>query len=229
MSLLKTCNTGISKEAVADKSFQTLVGALVYDLASPTPMVREVAQKCLGVLSDTTGVPIATIIGPCKHLLLTPIFGKPLRALPFPMQIGNIDAITFCLGLPDTFLTFNEELNRLLLEALALVDADDESLANVHRLTEYRTSKQLIELRVVCIKLLSLALTKPDFSLGTLGEARIRILGVFFKALCNKSTEIINAAHHGLASSLQENAKLPKELLQNGLRPMLMNLSDHKN
>lgn len=228
LSLLKTCNTGISKEAVADKSFQTLVGALVYDLASPTPMVREVAQKCLGVLSDTTGVPIATIIGPCKHLLLTPIFGKPLRALPFPMQIGNIDAITFCLGLPDTFLTFNEELNRLLLEALALVDADDESLANVHRLTEYRTSKQLIELRVVCIKLLSLALTKPDFSLGTLGEARIRILGVFFKALCNKSTEIINAAHHGLASSLQENAKLPKELLQNGLRPMLMNLSDHK-
>ncbi|RCK57773.1 Transcription-associated protein 1 [Candida viswanathii] len=228
LDLLKTCNTNVSKEAVADKSFQTLVGALVYDLASPTPMVREVAQKCLGVLSETTGVPIATIIGPCKHLLLTPIFGKPLRALPFPMQIGNIDAITFCLGLPDTFLTFNEELNRLLLEALALVDAEDDSLANVHRLNEYRTSNQLIELRVVCIKLLSLALTKPDFSLGTLGEARIRILGVFFKALCNKSTEIINAAHHGLASSLQENAKLPKELLQNGLRPMLMNLSDHK-
>ncbi|KAL6454047.1 TRA1 Transcription-associated protein 1 [Candida maltosa Xu316] len=228
LDLLKTCNSGVTKETITDKSFQTLVGALVYDLASPTPMVREVAQKCLTVLSETTSVPIATIIGPCQHLLLTPIFGKPLRALPFPMQIGNIDAITFCLGLPETFLTFNEELNRLLLEALALVDAEDDSLANVHRLNEYRTSKQLIELRVVCIKLLSLALTKPEFELGTLGEARIRILGVFFKALCNKSTEIINAAHHGLASSLQENAKLPKELLQNGLRPMLMNLSDHK-
>ncbi|CAI5760679.1 unnamed protein product [Candida verbasci] len=228
LELLKNCNTEVTKDAVLEKPFQTFVGALVYDLASPTPMVREVAQNCLQVLSETTNVLIATIIGPCKHLLLTPIFGKPLRALPFPMQIGNIDAITFCLGLPDTFLTFNEELNRLLLEALALVDAEDESLANVHRLNEYRTSKQLIELRVVCIKLLSLALTKPDFSLGTLAEARIRILGVFFKALCNKSTEIINAAHQGLASSLQENSKLPKELLQNGLRPMLMNLSDHK-
>lgn len=228
LKILRDCNTDISKETILEKPFQTLVGALVYDLASANPLVREVSQASFKVLSETTSVPIATMMGPCKQLLLTPIFGKPLRALPFPMQIGNIDAITFCLNLDDTFLTFNEELNRLLLEALALVDAEDESLANVHRLYEHRTSKQLIELRVVCIKLLSLALTKPDFSLGSLAEARIRILGVFFKALCNKSTEIINAAHLGLKSSLQENAKLPKELLQNGLRPMLMNLSDHK-
>ncbi|KAK6203402.1 FAT domain-containing protein, partial [Scheffersomyces amazonensis] len=228
LKLLKECNSGLSKDEVLEKPFQTVVGALVYDLASSNPLVRQVSQASLKVLSETTGVPIAIIMGPCKHLLLTPIFGKPLRALPFPMQIGNIDAITFCLEIPDSFLTFNEELNRLLLEALALVDAEDESLANVHRLHEYRTSKQLIELRVVCIKLLSLALSKPDFSLSQLAEYRIRILGVFFKALCNKSTEIINSAHLGLQSSLQENAKLPKELLQNGLRPMLMNLSDHK-
>ncbi|CUM64287.1 uncharacterized protein PRCAT00001885001 [Priceomyces carsonii] len=228
LKLLHDCNVGLAKETILEKPFQTLVGALVYDLASASPIVREVAQESLKVLSDTTSVPISTIMGPCKHLLLTPIFGKPLRALPFSMQIGNIDAITFCLKLEDSFLTFNEELNRLLLEALALVDAEDESLANVHRLHEYRTSKQLIELRVVCIRLLSLALTKPDFSLGSLAEARIRILGVFFKALCNRSTEIISAAHLGLKASLQENAKLPKELLQNGLRPMLMNLSDHK-
>lgn len=228
LRILRECNEGVAKEAVLEKSFQTLIGALVYDLASANPLVREVSATALQVLADTTGVPIATIMDPCKQLLLTPIFGKPLRALPFPMQIGNIDAITFCLGLDNTFLTFNDELNRLLLEALALVDADDESLANVHRLHEYRTLKQLIELRVVCIKLLSLALTKPDFLLGLLAEARIRILGVFFKALCNKSTEIIHAAHLGLKLLLQENAKLPKELLQNGLRPMLMNLLDHR-
>lgn len=228
LKLLHECNVGLTKEVVLDKPFQSLIGALVYDLASANKYVREVSQASLKVLSETTNIPIAQIMEPCKLLLLTPIFGKPLRALPFPREIGNIDAITFCLDLPDTFLTFNEELNRLLLEALVLVDAEDESLANVHRLYEYRTAKQLVELRVVCIKLLSLALTKPDFTLGSLAEARIRILGVFFKALCNKSTEIINAAHLGLKSSLQENAKLPKELLQNGLRPMLMNLSDHK-
>lgn len=228
LNVLKLCNKDVSKETILEKPFQTLVGALSYDLASAVPIVREVSREALQVLSETTGVSVAVIMGPLKHLLLTPIFGKPLRALPFPMQIGNIDAITYCLGLEDTFLTFNDELNRLLFEALASVDAEDESLANVHRLYEYRTSKQLIELRVVCIQLLTLALTKPGFSLGTLSEARIRILGVFFKALCNKSTEIINAAHQGLKTSLDESAKLPKELLQNGLRPMLMNLSDHK-
>lgn len=228
LKVLSRCNDSLAKEATTEKPFQTVIGALVYDLASANPEVRATSQEAFRVLSKATGISIASIMGPCKQLLLTPIFGKPLRALPFPMQIGNIDAITFCLNLDDTFLTFNEELNRLLLEALALVDAEDESLANVHRLYEYRTSRQLIELRVVCIKFLSLALTKPDFSLGSLAEARIRILGVFFKALCNKSTEIINAAHFGLKASLKENAKLPKELLQNGLRPMLMNLSDHK-
>lgn len=230
LKVLHDCNVGVSKETLLEKPFQTITGALVYDLASANPHVRELSKKSLEVLSETTGVPVVTIIGPCKLLLLTPIFAKPLRALPFPMQIGNIDAITYCLGLDDTFLTFNQELNRLLFEALVLVDADDESLANVHRLYEHRTSKQLIELRVVCIKLLSLALTRPDYNLSSnsSGELRIKILGVFFKALCNKSTEIIHAAYLGLKSSLQGNAKLPKDLLQNGLRPMLMNLSDHK-
>lgn len=225
---LRECNRGLDEAAVTAKPFQTIVGALVYDLALANPAVRRVAQHGLEAIAATTGVAMTTFIAPCKQLLLTPIFGKPLRALPFPMQIGNIDAITFCLQLPDTFVTFGDELNRLLLEALALVDAEDELLANVHRLYEHRTAQQLIELRVVCIRLLLLALTRPDFTLGLLPEARIRILGVFFKALCNKLTEIINAAHQGLKLLLQENAKLPKELLQKGLRPMLMNLLDHK-
>lgn len=228
LKVLHECNKSLLELAVLDKPFQTIVGALVYDLALSNERVRRVAQQGLREIQDATGVEMAKFIEPCKHVLMTPIFRKPLRALPFPMQIGNIDAITFCLELPNTFLQFGDELNRLLLEALALVDAEDELLANVHRLYEYRTAHQLIELRVVCIRLLLLALTKPDFTLGSLPEARIRILGVFFKALCNKSTEIINAAHKGLKALLQENARLPKELLQKGLRPMLMNLSDHK-
>ena len=228
LDVLRTCNAGVSADLVGEKPFQTLVGALSYDLASAVPMVREVSRRALETLAEAAGVDVAALMHLSKHLLLTPIFGKPLRALPFPMQIGNIDAIAYCLALDDTFLAFNDELNRLLLEALASVDAEDESLANVHRLHEYRTSKQLIELRVLCIKLLTLAMSKPGFALGSLAEARIRILGVFFKALCNKAPEIIHAAHQGLKASLDESAKLPKELLQNGLRPMLMNLLDHK-
>ncbi|KAG7751109.1 hypothetical protein KL911_003556 [Ogataea haglerorum] len=227
LKLLNDCNREVSKEAVFQQPFQSVVSQIVFDLSNSNPNVRETAQEALETLSHVTQVPVATMISPSKGILLAPIFGKPLRALPFHMQIGNIDAITFCLGLEDTFLEFNDELNRLLSEALALVDAEDESLISAHRISEHRTSEQLVKLRVVCIKLLSLALTKPAFSNGN-PQIRIRILGVFFKTLCAKSSQIINAAHAGLKQVLSQNSKLPKELLQSGLRPMLMNLSDHK-
>lgn len=228
LKILKGCNREVSQSEAFKSPFQIVVSSLVADLANANEVVRETAQEALKTLSDTTRLPIADLMKSSKELLLAPIFGKPLRALPFPMQIGNIDAITFCLSLNNTFLTFNEELRRLLSEALALVDADDESLINASRIYEHRTSEQLVKLRVVCIELLSLALTKSEFAEYQQGAIRIRVLAVFFKTLCAKSTEIINASHKGLAAVLSQNAKLPKELLQNGLRPMLMNLSDHK-
>ncbi|CDK24856.1 unnamed protein product [Kuraishia capsulata CBS 1993] len=227
IKILRDCNKELSKAEVFQNSFQGIVSSLVFDLSNANEVVRQTSQLCLQTLSDVTQVPVATMIGPCKSILLAPIFAKPLRALPFQNQIGNIDAITFCLGLDDTFLDFSNELTRLLSEAHALVDAEDESLISAHRIYEHKTSQQLIKLRVVCIKLLSLALIKPDFSKSG-PQIRIRVLSVFFKALCSKSTEIINAAYDGLKAVLAQNNKLPKDLLQNGLRPMLMNLSDHK-
>ena len=224
LKILRTCNQEISKEQVFQQAFQSTVSQIVFDLSNSNLKVRETAKEAIQILSEITSVPISTMIAPSKGILLAPIFGKPLRALPFHMQIGNIDAITFCLGLDDTFLEFNEELNRLLSEALALVDADDASLST-NNISEHSTAEQLVNLRVVCIELLSLALTKKEFSNS---QVRIRILSVFFKTLCSKSTKIINAAHAGLKRVLSQNSKLPKELLQSGLRPMLMNLSDYK-
>ena len=225
LGILKNCNKEVSKDQVFQQSFQSIVSQIVFDLSNSNNNVRETAKEAIKILSEVTSVPIAKMISPSKGILLAPIFGKPLRALPFHMQIGNIDAITFCLGLEDTFLEFNDELNRLLSEAMALVDADDESLINSNNIAEYTTSKQLIDLRIVCIELLALALAKKEFSNS---QVRIRILSVFFKTLCSSSSKIINAAYLGLKQVLSQNSKLPKELLQSGLRPMLMNLSDYK-
>ena len=58
--------------------------------------------------------------GPQRDRLLLPIFTKPLRALPFGMQIGHIDAVRYTLQLPRPLPAFNEELFRVLTEALAL-------------------------------------------------------------------------------------------------------------
>lgn len=54
------------------------------------------------------------------------------------------------------------------------------------------------------------------------------VTGVYFKALYSPSSEIKNVAHDGLRLILTHQTRLPKELLQTGLRPILMNLADPK-
>jgi transformation/transcription domain-associated protein len=142
------------------------------------------------------------------------------------MQIGNIDAITFCLSLENDFLPFNEELVRLLLEALALADAEDQAL--IGKGSPYKSASSLVSLRVVCIRLLSTAMNHPEFSSTKQESTRSRIIAVFFKSLYSKSPEIVDIAFKGLQLILQQQQKLPKNLLQAGLRPILVNLSDHK-
>jgi transformation/transcription domain-associated protein len=53
-----------------------------------------------------------------------------------------------------------------------------------------------------------------------------RVTGVYFKSLYSPSPEVKEVAHEGLRMVLTRQSRLPKELLQTGLRPILMNLAD---
>lgn len=132
------------------------------------------------VIADLTGNEVTELLAPVKERLVAPIFAKPLRALPFAMQIGHIDAITYCLTLRPPFLDFNDELIRLLHEALALADAEDQAL--VSRSSQYKNATSLMNLRIVCIKLLSAAMACSDFSNQRQTHTRARIIQVFFKS-----------------------------------------------
>ena len=55
-----------------------------------------------------------------------------------------------------------------------------------------------------------------------------RVTTVYFKSLYSPTAEIKEVAHEGLRMVLTHQARLPKELLQTGLRPILMNLADPK-
>ena len=55
-----------------------------------------------------------------------------------------------------------------------------------------------------------------------------RVTGVYFKSLYSPIPEVKDVAHEGLRMVLTHQARLPKELLQTGLRPILMNLADPK-
>jgi transformation/transcription domain-associated protein len=186
--------------------------------------VRVSAQKALSIIAEAINAEIYELLEPLKERLLLPIYNKPLRALPFAIQIGYIDAVTYCMGLKPDFVQFDDLLNRLLMESLALADAADESLAG--KPAEHRTHESIINLRVACIKMLTTAMGFDDFQKGPNNPTRTKIVSVFFKCLYSESKETIEAANHALKVVLSQTTKLPKDLLQNGLRPVLANLQD---
>lgn len=263
--ILRICNTAPSPTTAASESailapqqdrtskFNSLIALLISELSSSNSFVRETIQESFSILASLTNVEVTELLSPVRDRLLTPIFAKPLRALPIPMQIGHIDAITYCLSLRPSLLSFSDELLRLLHESLALADADDQALI-IGKPSQYKNATLLINLRVVCIKLLSAAMTNNEFSNPKLTSTRGRIIAMFFKSLYTKSSEVVDVAYKGkfffeevaatgqnfinrmefyfflfvgLQQVLNAQHKLPKDLLQAGLRPILVNLSDH--
>ncbi|CAG8473496.1 8844_t:CDS:10, partial [Racocetra fulgida] len=209
--------------------FDKLINLLTSELSNANSAVRETVQASFKIIAELKKCNVTDLLSGARDTLLSPIFGKPLRAHPAPMQIGHIDAITYCLQLQPPLLDFSnyEELVRLLNEALALVDAEDQVLTG--RSAQYKASTAGINLRIVCIKLLSASMMRSDsFPQTTAVATRTRIIGVFFKSLYSKAPEVVDVANKGLQQVLQQQHKLPKDLLQAGLRPILVNLSDHK-
>ncbi|KAF2111319.1 hypothetical protein BDV96DRAFT_190671 [Lophiotrema nucula] len=224
--LIRRCQKTTSKEEFEkpNNSLLKLCGQLVVDLSHMNKNVREATQKAFQILSEVTGLGIHELIMPVKERLVIPIWTKPLRALPFSIQIAYIDAITFCLKLKNGILEFGDPLTRLLMESLALADAEDEGLAN--KPFEQRNAEHIVNLRVACIRLLSTAQSFPEFSTTPPNQTFLRIIAVFFKCLYSKSPEVIEAANTGLSGVISATNKLPKDVLQSGLRPILVNLQD---
>lgn len=232
-------SSGIEKkEELENKEskLRVLTQTLAAETSHMNRHVREAAQQALRTLATELDMPHHELISPVKNVLTDHIFIKPLRALPFSAQIGYIDAINFLLDTPNDneILPFDDNLNRLLFETLALVDADDESLAP--KPYEYRTAESIVRLRVAGLKLLTTAIRLPGFSpTAAAGQGqgqqqnnqhRARVISIFFKSLYSKNKEVAGAANAGLKIVLQSTSKLPKDLLQNGLRPILMNVQD---
>jgi transformation/transcription domain-associated protein len=235
--LLHRCTKGASKDDLqpppapqpgqssprASKLF-LLCERLNTELSHMNRYVREAAKRALAIISKEVGAEIHELLEHSRDRCLQPIYGKPLRALPFGVQIGFIDAVTYYMGLKHDFVAFDENLNRLLMESLALADAPDESLAG--KPAEQRTHEFIINLRVACIKMLTTAMGFEDFQKGPANPTRTKIVSVFFKCLYSESKQTIEAANDALKVVLSQTTKLPKDLLQNGLRPVLANLQD---
>ena len=224
--IIRRCNRLATKESLSDEksALRHLCTILISDLMHMNKHVRQAARRAFAILAEVIGVEVYELILPVKDSLLQTIYMKPLRALPFPTQIGYIDAISYCLELQHDIIEINEAAHRLFSESMALADADDTALTP--KPAEYKVAQQIIDLRVSCIRLLALALGTADYSSQSQSQNRSRIIAVFFKSLYSSSVQVIEAANTGLKGVLLQTNKLPKDLLQNGLRPILMNLQD---
>lgn len=211
-------------ERQRDNQQSLLIGALVGELASANAIVRSVTRDAFKLLADLRDQGVTELLTPVKDRLLGPIFGKPLRALPFGMQIGHIDAITFCLNLDPPLPSFNEELFRVLTEACALADADDAAL--VGRTSHYKNTVAVTNLRVVAIRLLASAMDRPEFQGPKHQEQRLRIISMYFKSLYSRSDDVVQVAFDSLKDTLKDSHKLPKDVLRSGLSPILQTLAD---
>jgi len=226
--VLKVCNRDNDEGQDRQAEFKNLILLLVSELPNSNGEVRKTVQSSLQLLADLTGNEVTELLAPVQENLLKPIFAKPLRTLPFSMQIGHIDTVTYCLSLRPPLLQFNDDLTRLIDEAQALADAEDQSL--IGKGLPHRNVSSLVKLRVTCIKLLSTALNCEDSALNQPNNVskKNRIISVFFKSLYSNSNEVVEVANKGLKQVLQQQNKLPKELLQVGLQPILTKLGDYK-
>ncbi|OBZ70424.1 Transcription-associated protein 1 [Grifola frondosa] len=202
-----------------------LVSIFFSELSNASAIVRKAAQRCIDLVAELSGQPAYDLLVPHRERMLTSIYTKPLRALPFPLQVGMIEAVRYCISLQPPLPDLNDELMRLLHEALALADADDAALLG--RSNQRQGSIEIIKLRVACIKLLTASMPLTDF-FSKQHQTRQRVTSVYFKSLYSPTPEVKEVAHEGLRMVLTHQSRLPKELLQTGLRPILMNLADPK-
>lgn len=210
------------------KSFQGVVDFLASELFNPNAsiIVRKNVQSCLALLASRTGSEVSELLEPLYQPLLQPLITRPLRSKTVDQQVGIVTALNFCLALRPPLLKLTQELVNFLQEALQIAEADENVWAVKFMNPKYTLS--LNKLRTACIELLCTAMAWADFKTQNHSELRAKIISMFFKSLTCRTPEIVAVAKEGLRQVINQQ-RMPKDLLQSSLRPILVNLAHTKN
>ncbi|WVZ66880.1 hypothetical protein U9M48_016041 [Paspalum notatum var. saurae] len=209
------------------QSFQGVVEYLAQELFNPNAsmVVRKNVQACLSLLASRTGSEISELLEPLYLPLLQPLISRPLRSKNIEQQVGTVTALNFCLALRPPLLKLSPELVNFLQEALQIAEADETVW--VTRMMNAKVVLTWNKLRTACIELLCTAMAWGDLKAQNHSELRAKIISMFFKSLTCRTTEIVNVAKEGLRQVVQQQ-RMPKDLLQSSLRPILVNLANTK-
>ncbi|KAE9606640.1 putative transcription-associated protein [Lupinus albus] len=209
------------------QSFQGVVDFLAQELFNQNAsiIVRKNVQSCLALLASRTGSEVSELLEPLYQPLLQPLVIRPLKLKTVDQQVGTITALNFCLALRPPLLKLTPELINFLQDALQITESDDS--AWVAKFINPKVVTSLTKLRTACIELLCTAMAWAEFRTTNHSELRAKIISMFFKSLTCRTPEIVAVAKEGLRQVI--NQRMPKELLQSSLRPILVNLAHTKN
>ncbi|XAR57979.1 Non-specific serine/threonine protein kinase [Bertholletia excelsa] len=227
MQVLRVVNNVDDANSEARKqSFQGVVEYIASELfnANASINVRKIVQSCLALLASRTGSEVSELLEPLYQPSLQPLIGRPLRSKTVDQQVGTVTALNFCLALRPPLLKLTQELVIFLQEALQIAEADE----TVVKFMNPKVATSLNKLRTACIELLCTAMAWQDFKTQNHSELRAKIISMFFKSLTSRTPEIVAVAKEGLRQVILQQ-RMPKELLQSSLRPILVNLAHTKN
>ncbi|XP_043711461.1 transformation/transcription domain-associated protein-like [Telopea speciosissima] len=209
------------------QSFQGVVDFLASELfnANASIVVRKNVQSCLALLASRTGSEVSELLEPLYQPLLQPFIMRSLRSKNVDQQVGTVTALNFCLALRPPLIKLTPELVNFLQEALQIAEADETVL--VVKFMNPKVATSLNKLRTACIELLCTAMAWTDFKTPNHSELRAKIISMFFKSLTCRTPEIVAVAKEGLRQVIQQQ-RMPKDLLQTSLRPILVNLAHTK-
>ncbi|XP_024180311.1 transformation/transcription domain-associated protein isoform X2 [Rosa chinensis] len=210
------------------QSFQGVVDFLSSELFNPNAsvIVRKNVQSCLALLASRTGSEVSELLEPLYQPLLQPLLVRPLRSKTVDQQVGTVTALNFCLALRPPLLKLTQDLVNFLQEALQIAEADETVW--VVKFMNPKVATSLNKLRTACIELLCTTMAWADFKTQNHAELRAKIISMFFKSLTCRTPEIVAVAKEGLRQVINQQ-RMPKELLQSSLRPILVNLAHTKN
>ncbi|KAL9690280.1 hypothetical protein QQ045_010677 [Rhodiola kirilowii] len=210
------------------QSFQGVVDFLASELFNPNVSVnvRKTLQSCLALLASRTGNEISEMLEPLYQSLLQPLIVRTLRSRTVDQQVGTVTALNFCLAMRPPLLKLTQELVSFLQEALQIAEADENIWLG--KFLNPKVATSLIKLRTASIELLCTAMAWSDFKAPNHAELRAKVISMFFKSLTYRTPEIVAVAKEGLRQVIFQQ-RMPKELLQSSLRPILVNLAHPKN
>ncbi|KAJ0401448.1 hypothetical protein ATCC90586_009858 [Pythium insidiosum] len=222
---------------------------LVVELLSPKTPARRLAKECIAMVARLAETTESALLFPYQQLITKQITGCAVRTLPVAMRTAYIDAMAHALALQPCIFPLTKEVLLFLQDVWRLIADDSAAGAHVDSASspgagpsastgvsaqEYPFGlSQSCELRIAAVRVFRAAFVAAPEEMNQHHEARNRFVGVFFRFLTRQPVELVTCAQQALTDVIQLNKThkeitLPKELLQQCLRPVLLNLADYR-